>query len=139
MIRKAIITVVICLLFFSTGYAGSTKIEDRTTSGYKADVKKLGTEYGLGTSEVPGNQATVGYISTSAGTAVPLASSAYVVLSVSIKAGATNTSVVYIGDATNQYYELSAGEAIDLDINDLNKVYLDVKTSNDFISFLGVF
>ena len=61
--------------------------------------------------------------------------------SVCIKALPTNTNYVYVGNSSvtsSDGYMLPSGEAISMDIDNLNKIYLDVVTNGEGVSFLAV-
>lgn len=77
---------------------------------------------------------------TTAGTRVTLASS-QAVKSVTIKALATNTGLIYVGDSSvssSNGYQLSAGESISIDIANLNTVNLDSSVSGESVTYIGV-
>jgi hypothetical protein len=140
--NKKALGVAIGLLFFCvTAYAGSsTKIEDRTQTGYKADVEKLDTKYGVAVTELPTGTLYNGQVTTNAGTAVALTTST-AIKSVSVKALAANTGIVYVGTSSvssSNGYELNAGEAIDIDHNDLSEVYIDVSVDGEGACYIAV-
>ena len=59
---------------------------------------------------------------------------------VTIKALAANTNPVYVGNSgvtTSNGYELAAGEAVFLEVDDLAKVFVDVTTNGEGVSFLA--
>ena len=139
---KKALGIVISLLFFcGVVNAASTKIEDRTSSGYKADVEKLGVMYGLSTASLPATTIYNGKVTTNAGTRVQLNAASVPVRSVTVKALSTNTGIVYVGNATvaaANGRELQAGEALDIDINNLNVVYVDVEVNGEGVTYLGI-
>lgn len=58
-----------------------------------------------------------------------------------VKALSTNTGVVYIGKtgvATTSGYELTAGEAVTIEIDDVNKVFGIADTTGQKVSWIGV-
>ena len=78
-----------------------------------------------------------------AGTAETLvASSTSLLVGVVIKAFKENTGIVHVGTSaidsnSDKQYELEAGEAVSLSINDLVKVYVDVSVSGESVMYLG--
>lgn len=77
---------------------------------------------------------------TTAGTRVPLAASTTCV-SVTIKALATNTGIIYVGSSTvasSNGFELAAGDSVSLDIANLNTVNIDSSVNGQGVSYLGV-
>lgn len=79
---------------------------------------------------------------TASGTAESLGSSTVLTQGLIIKALRTNTGYVYIGDSsvdknTSKQNELSAGEAVSISINNLNKVYIDSDNNGEGASYLG--
>lgn len=140
-LSRGAMVIAIFLLGCSCVFAASTKIEDRTQSGYKADVEKLGSKYGLGVSELAAAAVTSGRKVTNAGTDVPLAATSTTVKCVSIKALSTNTGLVYVGPvnvSSADGRELEAGESIDIDVNDLNSISIDVSVSTEGITWLAI-
>ena len=79
-------------------------------------------------------------VTTTSGVRVALAAST-VVASVSIKALHTNKGSVFIGNSTvssSNGYVLRANDTIDLDIDDLAKVYMDVSSNGEGITYIAV-
>lgn len=77
---------------------------------------------------------------TSAGTAEALSGSTFV-KTVCIKPLSTNSNNIYIGNSSvtsTTGYPLPSGESISIDINNLNKIYLDVDTNGEGVSYLAV-
>jgi hypothetical protein len=77
---------------------------------------------------------------TTAGTRVILASST-ACKSVTIKALSSNTGTIYVGDSTvasTNGLELLAGDAVSLDIANLNTVNIDASVSGEGVTYLGV-
>lgn len=77
---------------------------------------------------------------TTAGTQEVLATKE-TIKSITIKALAGNTGIVYIGDSSvdsSTGLELSAGESLSLDINEISLIYVDVATSGEGVSFIYV-
>ena len=84
---------------------------------------------------VDSGQATV----TTAGTQVQLPTQA--VKAVSIKAKSTNTGLIYVGDSgvtSSNGYILSAKEAVDFAIDNLNRIYVDSSVNGEGVSYLWV-
>ena len=76
---------------------------------------------------------------TTAGTRVQLPNNAC--LSVTIKAKDTNIGLIYVGDVTvdsAKGFILSAGEPMDIAINNTNKIYIDSAVNGEGISFAFV-
>jgi hypothetical protein len=80
---------------------------------------------------------------TVAGTAERLSSTSVPILSVTVKAKRANTGDnVYVGTtdvSSSEGFILAKGDSVSINIDDLNKVWLDVDTSGDGVSFLYVF
>ena len=88
------------------------------------------------TSDASGNKNVA-----SAGTAEPLAATATKIISVTVKAKRGNTGNIYVGDSgvsSANGFILTRGEAISLDIDDLNKVYIDADTTSEGVTFISV-
>ena len=76
---------------------------------------------------------------TTAGTAEALASST-AVKSVVIKALYSNTGKVYVGNSSvssSNGVELEAGDAIGIDIDNLNKIYIDADNDGEGVSYIA--
>ena len=76
----------------------------------------------------------------SAGTAEPLAASQALVSGVYIKALATNTDAVYVGDSDVDAaggFVLAPGELVFLEIADLASVYIDAAEDAEGVSYIG--
>lgn len=77
---------------------------------------------------------------TTAGTRVVLTTT-QAVKSVTVKALATNTGIIYVGNASvssTNGFRLAAGEAVSFDIADLNSVNLDSSVNAEGVTYLGV-
>jgi len=75
---------------------------------------------------------------TTAGTRVQLASST-ILNSITIKALATNTGVIYVGDSTvssTNGYQLSARETVTIAVTNANLVYLDATVSGEGVTWI---
>jgi hypothetical protein len=78
---------------------------------------------------------------TTAGTQVQLNSTSTGVVTVSIKALSTNTGVIYVGDSnvsSSNGRELQIGESIDIDIANLNLIYIDSSVNGEGVSYVAV-
>ena len=76
----------------------------------------------------------------SAGTAEALATSQALVSGVHVKALNANVGIVYVGDSSVDSatgYELSAGESVFLETDNLADVYIDAATSADGVCYIG--
>jgi hypothetical protein len=116
-------------------------IQDPTTTGKKANVVQVGTTYGLASTELPASTIYNNKVTTNAGSRVQLSAVSTSIKSVSIKALATNTGTVYVGNSTvasTNGYQLAAGDAIDVDVNNLNGVYIDVSVNGEGITYIAV-
>jgi len=74
-----------------------------------------------------------------AGTRVPI-SGDMEVISVTVKALRTNTRNIYVGDETvssSNGYVLAPGEAVDIEIDNLSKVYIDADVSGEGVCWLA--
>jgi hypothetical protein len=88
-----------------------------------------------GGSSVPTNLYSEQETITVAGT--PQALGGSVAMSrVTVQAMKTNTGKIYLGNSSFQYTELDAGEAIDINIDDLSKVWFDADVSGEGINFI---
>lgn len=75
------------------------------------------------------------------GTRVALSGSTSGIVSVAVQAISSNAGVVYVGSsgvAAANGYQLQPGQAVSLDIADLNLVYIDAASSGDGVTYLGV-
>ena len=85
---------------------------------------------------------TVGMGATSvptAGTAVRLP--AQVILGVTVRAMITNTGTIYVGGSgvtSTNGFPLVAGESINLDVANLNAIYINASVNNDSIRYVWV-
>ena len=73
-----------------------------------------------------------------AGTSVALATST-AVKTVTIRALSSNTGLVYVGSSSVSSangFELSPQETVSLDLDNLNKVWLDVQVNGEGVSFI---
>ena len=79
---------------------------------------------------------------SAAGTAVQLSSTATETNWIKVQAISTNTNAVWVGgsgvknDNTGGGMRLTAGEAIPLEVDNLNKVYVDATTNNEGVIYL---
>lgn len=77
---------------------------------------------------------------TTAGTRVTLAAST-TVKSVTIKALSTNSGIIYVGNATvasTNGFQLSAGDAVSMDIANLNTVNLDSSVNGEGVTYIAI-
>ena len=77
---------------------------------------------------------------TTATTRVVLAASQAITSGVTIKAEATNTGIIYVGNATvaaANGFELAAGEHMFLEVANLNTVNIDASVSTDGVSYIA--
>lgn len=75
---------------------------------------------------------------TTAGTSVVLASSTSIV-SVTVRALSSNTNKIYVGSSSvssTNGFQLSPQETVSLDINNLNKVYIDADTNGEGVTWI---
>jgi hypothetical protein len=75
---------------------------------------------------------------TTAGTAVQLASST-TIGSVTVRALASNTGKIYVGSSSVSSangFQLSPQETVSVDINNLNKVWLDADTNGEGVTYI---
>lgn len=76
---------------------------------------------------------------TTAGTRVQLATNTCV--SITIKALASNTGTIYVGNSTvssTNGYQLAAGDSISADISNTNKFYIDSSVNGEGVTWLAV-
>lgn len=135
---------IIFLLLCSNAFAQTDmRIVDRTTSGYKVNVNKLGTLYGVGTDSIPATTVLNGQKTvTTAGTRVQVSSSSVPVRSVCIKALHADTGKIYVGNSTVSSangYELIADLSVCLDVNDVSLVYIDSSVNGEGVSYAAVY
>jgi len=123
------------------GATSESVLTDPITTGYKANVNKLGTKYGLGVDATPATSVIINQVTvTTALTRVQLASTT-AIRSVCIKANHANTGKMYIGDITvaaSTGYELPADVSVCLDINNLNLVYVDSSVNGEKVSYVAI-
>lgn len=77
---------------------------------------------------------------TTAGTAVPLSSST-TCLSVNVQAKTSNSGAIYVGGSSvdnSRGAKLLAGDSIPIDIDNLNKVYIDSDNNGDGVTYTYV-
>jgi|1_EtaG_2_1085319.scaffolds.fasta_scaffold58833_1 hypothetical protein len=115
---------------------GKVVIKDDSTE----DTVAVNTNNSLKTiEEVPGTPYTNQFTVTTAGTAVQLQTSAN--LSLTIKALAGNTGLIYVGDSTvdsSTGFELSAGDSVSLAISQNNVIWLDCSVNGEGVSVIAV-
>lgn len=76
----------------------------------------------------------------SAGTRVPLSSST-AIASVTVRALASNTGLIYVGNSavsSANGFQLSASETVSMDIDNLSKVFIDSAVSGGGVSYAYV-
>ena len=89
--------------------------------------------------EIPGTPYTNQFAVATAGTAVQLQTNT--TLSLTIKALAGNTGLIYVGDSSvdsSSGFELSAGDSISLAIDEFETAWLDSSVSGEGVSIIGV-
>lgn len=77
---------------------------------------------------------------TTAATRVQLNSNR-AVKSVTIKAGVTNTGIIYVGDSTvssSNGLELNPGDTVSMDISNLNVLYIDASINSQYVTYIAV-
>lgn len=102
------------------------------------DIDEAGT--GNVTVIVP-STITNGQKSITSGTAVALSATSVTIQGVVVIAKSDNTGDVFVGDSgvdSSNGAILPPGAAIPIDIDDLNKVFIDGDTTGDAVSFLAV-
>lgn len=78
---------------------------------------------------------------TSTAAAAAVAIGSHPVRSVLVRALAGNAGLVYVGPSgitSSTGYELSPGEPVAIDVDDLGKVFLKVANDSDGVCYLGV-
>lgn len=99
----------------------------------------------VGTSPTPPSSLTSGAKVTAGTTAVQLVASATAARRVTIQAFASNTGIIAVGgsnvlaagDATAVGIQLTAGDAYELDIDDLSKVWIRATVSGEGVTFVA--
>ncbi len=133
---------ILLILISNISYAQEVVIRDAVTTGYKANVNKLGTKYGVGVDSIPATSIYTAQITvTTAGTRVQLSGSSVPIRSVCVKALTGNTGKMYVGDITVSSsigYELPKDVSICLDVNNLNLIYIDSSVNGEKVSYLGI-
>jgi len=105
------------------------KVTNFDSSGNEIDYDNLNLE-------VPSTFAN-GKTTTNSGSAVVIKSDT-TIRSVTVKALNSNTGLVYVGNSgvsSANGYELQAGESLDIDIDNTNKVYFDVSVNGEGVSY----
>jgi len=77
---------------------------------------------------------------STAGTRVQLTSTSTTIQRVTIKANEDNVGNIFVGNSnvdSSNGIVISAGESVDIMIDNLNKVYIDSETDGDGISYVG--
>lgn len=117
-------------------------ITDPKTSGYKANVNKLGTAYGLGVDSTPATTIYINQVSVvTSGTRVQLSGSSVPIRSICVKALTANTGKMYVGDVTvttSNGYELPKDLSICLDVNNINLIYIDASVNGESVSYIAI-
>ena len=138
--KKFTIILVLLLLSSSAGAVDRVILQDSDSSGTRANVIEVGEYAGLAATDLPGGTIYNGHTTTNAGTAVVVKADTDI-KALSIKALATNTGDVYVGDSsvdnTNGYI-LSADEGVDMNVNNTNVVYIDVEVNGEGICYLAL-
>lgn len=113
-------------------------------TGYRALQVNLrdanGNEIGAGSLTTPTTLGNGKKLVTTAGTRVQLAATK-TVKSVSVKALASNTGLIYIGDtavAAGNGFQLSAGDEQSYEISDLSTLWLDSSVNGEGVTFFWV-
>lgn len=131
----------ILLIISNISYAQEVVIRDSVTTGYKANVSKMGTKFGVNNDPLPATSIFYGQTTVStAGTAVVLAST-QAIRSVCVKALTGNTGIMYVGDSSvlsSNGYELPKDLSVCLDINNLNLVYINSSVNGEKVSYIAV-
>jgi len=76
-----------------------------------------------------------------AGTAVQLSTTSIVILSITIKANNGNANNIYVGDinvAAANGFELGPGESISMNIDNVNKVWIDAAANGDGVTYIAI-
>ena len=115
---------------------GAVEIKDHTST----DRVSVNSNNALKTiEEVPGTPYTNQFAVATAGTAVQLQSNA--TLSLTIKALAANTGLIYVGgssvDSTSGF-ELSAGDSVSIAISNNNIIWIDASVSGEKVCVIAV-
>ena len=138
----------------ATGTASAVSIVD-TTGTTSADVTSDGLQV-YTNKALPVGSNTIGDVTVSSipvslspdtllcGTKVTVDASAIAIATsttvhkVTLQADVNNTDALFIGNATNQKIRLDIGQSIDLEINNLNKIYIKRNgSSNQTINYIG--
>lgn len=140
---RLLLFILLLIVPFSLFAAPSEQvITDPKITGYKANVNKLGTSYGLAVDSTPAttifiNQVTV----TTAGTRVQLSGASTPIRSICVKALTGNTGKMYVGDVTvasSNGYELPKDVSVCLDVNNINLIYVDSSVNGEKVSYVAV-
>lgn len=89
----------------------------------------------VATATIINNQKTV----AGAGSAEALAGST-AIRSVTVRALLNNVGTIYVGDSSvssSNGFELGAGDSVDLDVDNLNKIFLDTDTNGEGVSYIA--
>jgi len=116
--RKRILLLVVCLMMVSQVVCAGQRVEVESA-----------------------NTIISGQTTTNAATRVQVSATSTSISSISVKALSTNTGLVYVGDVTvdsSNGRELQAGESVDIDITNLNLIYIDVSVNGEGISYVAV-
>lgn len=75
---------------------------------------------------------------TVAGTAEPIATST-ATTTITVRALETNTGLIYVGPSTvdsSSGFQLSASETVSIDLDNLNKVWIDADVNGEGVTFI---
>jgi len=115
---------------------GAVEIKDHTST----DRVSVNSNNALKTiEEVPGTPYNNQFTVATAGTAVQLQSSAN--LSLTIKALAGNTGLIYVGDSSvdsSNGFELSAGDSVSIAVSQNNLIWIDASVSGEKVCVIAV-
>jgi hypothetical protein len=115
---------------------GAVEIKDHTST----DRASVNSNNALKTiEEVPGTPYNNQFTVATSGTAVQLQTSAN--LSLTIKALAGNTGLIYVGDSTvdsTNGFELSAGDSVSIAVSNNNVIWIDASVSGEKVCVIAV-
>lgn len=95
--------------------------------------------YGAQRTSIPVKFFVAGYVIAPSGTGtVPLSATSVPVDVLSLKGDPTNTATIYIGPSGSEMYPLSAGDAIDFEVLNLNIISISgTSVGNQRICYIG--
>lgn len=126
-------------LIITTGTSSSSTNQVSVYDSSGTNAAPVTTTFGLGVDPKPPTAIQAGTLTTAGATAVALGGSAALKRGVLVKAALANgADNVLVGNSSNQYVELEAGDSIFIDVADVATVYVKRAGANNVtVNFVG--